>query len=42
MVIKIATHILLLGKALINFPVGFSSGIHYVPMGMAQGESMKK
>ncbi len=38
MVIKIATHTLL-GKALINFPVGFSeSGIHYVPMGMAQGE----
>ncbi len=36
MVIKIATHTFI-GKALINFPVGFSeSGIHYVPMGMAQ------
>ncbi len=31
------------GKALINFPGGFfESGIHYVPMGMAQGESIGK
>ncbi len=42
MVIKIATHTLL-GKALINFPVGFfESGIHYVPMGMAGRESDRK
>ncbi len=43
MVIKIATHTFYWEKALIvNFPVGFSSGSHYVPMGMAQGESIEK
>ncbi|MGR6135650.1 hypothetical protein ACU4EW_26800, partial [Klebsiella pneumoniae] len=42
MVIKIATHTFI-GKSLDKFSSGFfESGIHYVPMGMAQGESIEK
>ncbi|MGR6135656.1 hypothetical protein ACU4EW_26835, partial [Klebsiella pneumoniae] len=41
MVIKIATHTFI-GKSLDKFSSGFfESGIHYVPMGMAQGESIE-
>ncbi|MGR6135662.1 hypothetical protein ACU4EW_26880, partial [Klebsiella pneumoniae] len=42
MVIKIATHTFI-GKSLDKFSSGFfESGIHYVHMGMAQGESIEK
>ena len=42
MVIKIATHTFI-GKSLDKFSSGFfESGIHYVPMGMAQCESIEK
>ncbi len=42
MVIKIAAHTFI-GKSLDKFSSGFfESGIHYVPMGMAQGRVDRK